>query len=166
MNTNNQTPPAESWLSFSLERNALGRLVYRNAHGETHEQVVPVRAFPLSAPQDGLSLVSAEGRELVWIPSLDALPAPVRALLEEELASREFTPHILGIESVSTFSTPSVWAVHTNRGRTTFTLKAEEDIRRLSGGTLLIADTHGMNYLIPDRFALDRQSRKWLERFL
>jgi hypothetical protein len=59
-----------------------------------------------------------------------------------------------------------VWQVETDRGETTFTLKGEEDIRRLASPALLIADSHGINFLIRDRYALDSHSRKILDRFL
>ena len=46
-------------------------------------------------------------------------------------------------------------------------LKAEEDIRRLGGRTrLLIAGGDGMQFRVKDTTALDRHSRKLLERFL
>ena len=44
--------------------------------------------------------------------------------------------------------------------------KGEEDIRRLALPALLIADSHGIHYLIHDRYALDHHSRKILDRFL
>jgi hypothetical protein len=68
---------------------------------------------------------------------------------------------------VSSVVTPCTWFVETDRGDTEFVLKAEEDIRRLPGGSaLLIASAHGMHYRIGDRAALDRASRKLLDRFL
>jgi hypothetical protein len=45
-------------------------------------------------------------------------------------------------------------------------LKGEEDIRRLSQSQLMIADTHGIQFLIRDIGTLDRNSRKLLDRFL
>ncbi|MDE2366977.1 MAG: DUF1854 domain-containing protein, partial [Betaproteobacteria bacterium] len=45
-------------------------------------------------------------------------------------------------------------------------LKGEEDIRRLISPALLIADSHGIQFLVRDRFALDHHSRKILDRFL
>ena len=45
-------------------------------------------------------------------------------------------------------------------------LKGEEDIRRLSHSQLMIADTHGIQFLIRDIGTLDRNSRKLLDRFL
>jgi hypothetical protein len=148
--------------SFTLERNPRGRLVCTLPDGTRREDVVPVRAFPLSAPNDGISIVGADGHELLWIARLDAVPEALRALIAEELAAREFVPVI----AVSTFATPSVWTVATDRGETKFTLKGEEDIRRLPNGALLITDSHGVGYRVRDRFALDRHSRKLIERFL
>ncbi len=111
-------------------------------------------------------MMSTDGHELAWISRLDRLAAPQRALVEEELAAREFMPEIGRIVSVSTFATPSEWTVQTDRGQTTLILRGEEDIRRLAGTTLLISDSHGIHYLIRDLMALDRHSRKLLDRFL
>ncbi|MEY4753544.1 MAG: hypothetical protein RJA44_1219, partial [Pseudomonadota bacterium] len=134
----NETP------AWTLSRNAMGKLVWTGADGVAQVGVVPVRAFPLGAPDDGLSLVSPDGHELVWIDRLDAMPEPARTLIGNELATREFVPVIERLIGVSTFSTPSTWTVETDRGATTFVLKAEEDIRRLSNGALLIASAHGI----------------------
>ena len=82
------------------------------------------------------------------------------------LGAHEFRPRILRLRSVSTFSTPSTWQVDTDRGPTTFVLKGEEDIRRLPDGALLISDSHGIGYRLADPRALDRRSRRLLERFL
>lgn len=151
---------------FTLTRNGFGRLVLTLGDGTAHEGVVPVRAFPIGAPDDGIGMMSTDGHELAWIPRLDRLPAPQRAMVEEELAAREFMPEIQRIVGVSTFATPSEWTVQTDRGQTTLVLRGEEDIRRLAGTTLLISDSHGIHHLIRDLMALDRASRKILDRFL
>lgn len=152
--------------SFGLRRNSFGRLVFSGADGVSHENVVPVRAFPITDPDNGLSIVSSDGHELAWIERLEQLEAGVRRLVEEELASREFMPEIARILGVSTFATPSDWTVQTSRGVTTFTLKGEEDIRRLPNSALLIADSHSIQFLVRDLKALDKHSRKILDRFL
>ena len=105
--------------AYRLHRDAFGRLILTDADGTAHEDVTPVRAFPICAPDE-----------------------------------------------VSSYATPSFWQVITDRGETALTLKGEENIRRLPGNALLIADSHGINYLIRDRLALDAQSRKFLDRFL
>lgn len=152
--------------AFRLERDAFGRLSLTDAAGRVHEGVLPVRAFPLAAPGEGIALMGADGHELVWIEQLDALPAAPRALIEEELASREFVPEILRLREVSGFATPSTWTVDTDRGPTRLVLKGEEDIRRLGGGALLIADSHGIHFRIRELAALDAHSRRLLDRFL
>lgn len=153
-------------IPFELERHPLGRLVWRDAQGRVETGVVPVRAFPLAAPDEGISLVSPDGHELAWIERLSELPPAPRALIEEELAGREFMPVIQRLLAVSSISTPSTWTVETDRGPTRFVLKAEEDIRRLAGGGLLITSAHGIQFRILDRLRLERASRRLLERFL
>lgn len=151
---------------IQLHRNAFGRLIYTRADGQVYTGVVPVHAFPISAPLEGVALVSAEGQELLWIDRLSDLSENTRNLLEEELASREFIPEIKNLRQVSTFATPSIWEIETDRGRTSFILKGEDDIRRLNHSTLLIADSNGIHFLIRDIQQLDRHSRKLLDRFL
>ena len=153
-------------VSFQLARDAYGRLVLITGNGERHEAVTPVRAFPIAAPDEGISLVSAEGHEIAWSDCLSDLPVAIRCLIEEELAAREFVPEIENILDVSSFACPSTWQVRTNRGQTELVLKGEEDIRRLSATRLLIADTHGIQFLVRDLSQLDRHSRKLLDRFL
>lgn len=151
---------------FRLHRNAFGRLELSVQGGVTHREVTPVRASPIAAPQAGISLMGTDGRELLWIAHLADLPSDIRVLVEEELASREFVPEIERLRSVSSFATPSTWHVDTDRGATSFVLKGEEDIRRLGASTLLIADNHGIQFLIRDLTSLDRHSRRLLDRFL
>ena len=153
-------------LNLQLHRNAFGRLVFTDTAGGIHEGVVPVHAFPISAPSEGVALVGTDGHELLWIEQLTDLPENARTLLQQELASREFIPEIQSIRQVSSFATPSVWEVETDRGHTSFTLKGEDDIRRLSPTTLLIADSNGIHFLIRDTQKLGKASRKLLDRFL
>ena len=151
---------------FTLDRDAFGRLVLTLADASVHVGVVAVRAFPIAAPHEGIALMSSDGHELVWLDDLEQLSAPVRELLEAHLASREFVPEIKAIRSVSSFATPSIWIVDTDRGETRLVLKGEEGLRRLARSRLLIADSHGVQYLVRDIGALDRHSRKLLDRFL
>lgn len=160
------TPKPTHGVDYQLTHDAHGRLVFIAANGERHEGVVPVRAFPISAPDDGIALVDPHGHELAWIERIDALPHELGQFVANELACREFMPVISQIVSVSSYATPSTWRVVTDHGDTELVLKGEEDIRRLAPPALLIADTHGIHYLIRDRGALDAQSRKILDRFL
>ncbi|MFM9155965.1 MAG: DUF1854 domain-containing protein [Polynucleobacter victoriensis] len=152
--------------TFTLSRNSFGYLCLQDQAGVTHEQVVPVRAFPISHPNESIAIVDRDGHELVWLDSLDQATELNQQLINEELASREFMPVLTGIEDVSTFATPSTWTVKTNRGHTQFILRGEEDIRRVNKTMYLVSDTHGVQYLIQDIQALDKHSRRLLDRFL
>lgn len=152
---------------FELRRTDFGKLVLTNEKGEQFEGVVPVRAFPIQSPDDGISLVNADGREVAWVDRLEDLPPQAQGLIRAELASREFMPVVQRIVSVSSYSTPCTWAVETDRGDTEFVLRGDEDIRRLGrSNALLISDAHGIHYLVRDQKALDTHSKRVLDRFL
>jgi len=151
---------------FELIRNPFGKLVLTTSEGMVHEGVSPVRAFPVQAPEDGISLLNTDGKEVAWIDRISDLPAPIGALVSEELSGREFMPEIARINSVTSYATPCTWSVKTDRGDTEFVLRGEEDIRRLTVDTLLITDIHGIHYLIRDLRDLDKHSKKIIDRFL
>ena len=148
-----------------LERDAMGRLVFIDAKGHHHVGVHPVRAFPITAPGAGIAIMDQSGKELCWYPDAAAIPEDSLALIEEDLAQREFMPVIERITKVSTFATPSIWDIDTDRGPTRIRLKGEDDIRRIAGNTLLIADSNGLQFLIKDSTQLDKLSKKLLDRF-
>jgi hypothetical protein len=151
--------------SHQLLRDLLGRLVFIDAIGESHVDVYPVRAFPITAPGSGVGIMDLSGKEIFWYPDVATIPKDEMTLIEAELATREFIPVIERITKVSTFATPSIWDIETNRGSTRIRLKGEEDIRRITGNTLLIADSNGLQFLIKDSTQLDKVSKKLLDRF-
>lgn len=153
-------------INFQLHRDAFGRLNLTDANGTVHENVSPVRAFPIQAPEEGLSLMNTDGKEVAWLDSLDQLPPDAAALVREELGGREFMPEISRIVSVTSFATPCTWSVVTDRGDTEFVLRGEEDIRRIGPDALLVSDSHGINFLIRNQYELDKHSKKILDRFL
>lgn len=150
---------------FQLRRDPFGKLILTGADGEEHV-VVPVRAFPIQSPDQGISLVRDGGKEVAWIDDMATLSADLRMLVQDELDGREFMPEISSIVSVSSFATPCTWIVKTDRGDTEFTLRGEEDIRRIGETALIIADNHGIQFLIRDMFTIDKNSRRILDRFL
>ncbi len=152
--------------TFQLSRDSFGALVLTTEDGQVHLGVAPVRAFPIQSPGQGISLVLHDGKEVAWIDDLAGLPAAIGALLQDELDGREFMPEIAHIASVSSYATPCTWFVKTDRGDTEFVLKDEGDIRRIGDASLLVADNHGIHYLVRNMFTIDKHSRKILDRFL
>ena len=151
---------------FQLRHDPWGRLVMIDAEGTEHVGITPVRSFPVSAPDEGLAIVSAQGAELLWVPRLADLPPDERAAIETELAEREFTPVLRRIVRITSTIEPAEWEVETDRGITKFVIKSDDDIRRLDGDRAMILDASGIRYLIPDTRKLDSYSRRVLERYL
>ena len=151
---------------FQLQRDSFGKLVLTAFDGQVHHGVVPVRAFPIQSPDKGISMVLHDGKEVAWIDAIADLPPAVAALVREELEGREVMPEIQRIASVTSYATPCTWEVQTDRGATRFVLKGEEDIRRIGRNSLLVADNHGIHFLVRDLAGLDKHSRKILDRFL
>ncbi len=151
---------------FLIRRNAAGQLQLIDAQGQQHDGVYPARAFPVSAPDAGISILSQDGHELVWIEDLSILVASSRQYLLEALAIRELMPKIVRIHRVSSFATPSLWEVETHIGHATLTLTSEDKIWRVQRNKLIISDKHGLNFVIEQLDQLDRHSKKLLDRFL
>jgi hypothetical protein len=152
---------------FSLDRNVWGQLVLVLPDGRRVEGVEVVRAFPISEPGEYVSICDAESHELICIEDPSSLPPAVLELLEEELQRREFVPVVLRIDSVSADTDPSQWRIVTNRGPTSFFMEdSDHDVRRLGPNRILLVDTHGIRYLIPDTQRLDSGSRRILDRYL
>lgn len=157
---------AQPRMPFALAQDPWGRLVLRDEDGAEHVGVIPVRAFPIGHPSGWLVLCDAEGRELRCIEDPEALPEAPRALLEEELARREFVPVIRQVRNVSSYLEPAEWEVETDRGPTRFVLRTEDDVRRLGPYRALILDAQGVRYLVPDTRELDAYGRRAVERYL
>jgi hypothetical protein len=151
---------------FDLQRDAFGRWVLQMPDGTRHVPVTALRAYPVSAPDAGVALMDADGHEIVWIEALAQLDPALRSQMLQALNEREFLPEIIQLTDVSSFATPCTWSVVTDRGVTQFLLKGEEDIRRLTGTVLLVNDVNGVQFMIRDLTAMDKHSRKLLDRFL
>ena len=153
-------------INFSLSRDSFGKLNLIDANGVLHEGVSPVRAFPIQAPEEGLSLVNSDGKEVAWLERISDLSPEMADVVREELGGREFMPEIKRIVDVGSYACPSTWTVETDRGETEFVLRGEEDIRRIGSVSLLISDSHGIHFLVRDQYTLDKHSKKILDRFL
>ena len=152
--------------TFSLHKDERGQLTVLDAAGNRHENVEPIRAFPISDPEHWISLCDPNGREIAQIRDLAELSLEQRTLLLSELTRREFVPVIRRIESISSLAEPCEWFVETDRGPTSFVLNSDEHVRKLGQDRALILDSNGLRYLVPDAKQLDAHSRRLLSRYL
>jgi len=154
------------FMNLPLHHDVWARLVYTDPAGAEHVGVEPVRAFPVSEPNRGIALLTPHGQEVAWVADLESLSPEQRRFLEEELSRRHFLPVMTAIHAIEGIADPTTWKVDTDRGRTKFQVKNDEDIRRVAGSRVIIVDTHGIRYLIPDYRKLDGVSRRLLERYI
>jgi hypothetical protein len=153
-------------IEWRLLESTQGKLALYKGDVLVADQVMPVLAFPFSAPTESISIVDEYSKEMAWIENLDDLDTESQNAVNGYLALREFRPTVLRITSVSTYSTPSVWTLETDRGACKFELPSDESIRRLGGNRLVLTHANGMQFIIEDLFALDARSRQILARFM
>ena len=94
-----------------------------NGETEHYERVVPVRAFPITDPEEFISIKepdskeTGKGREIGMIRRLADLDGETVALIREELSRRYFTPEIKRITSVKEKFGYSYWDAETSAGK-------------------------------------------------
>lgn len=153
-------------MNFNLEKDVFGNIKLVLDDGQSYDQVRIIRAFPISDPENGFSIVNQDGHELVWFESFDQLSEENQRIAHASLEQIEFIPVISKINDLNTYALPSIWDIETDRGMTKLKLKTEQDIRRVSAEALLITDANGIQYLIKNRKTLDKFSKKVLDRFM
>jgi hypothetical protein len=151
---------------WKLRESTQGKLALFNGEALVADPVMPVLAFPFSAPEESISIVDEYSREMLWLDNLQELDEQSRSAIRDYLAVREFRPVVKRITSVSTYSTPSIWTVETDKGSCKFELPTDESIRRLGGSRLVLTHANGMQFIIEDMLALDARSRQILARFM
>lgn len=159
-------PPATLAEIAQLDRNAQGDLVLQLRDGTRHVAVRPVRGFPITQPDYGVSLVDRDAREIVWIENLSDCDPAISALVRDELAMRDFLPVIQRIHTISHSREPSEWDVETDHGRVQFVLNVMEDVRRLDTQRAMVTDANNVQYLVTNMGRLDTKTRRFLERYL
>ena len=150
--------------ALTFGRDSWGRLVLATADGQTYVGVEPVRCFPLSDPLTMIALLDAEGHEILTLPATDSLNPSAKVFLEQELASRDFVPAIRRVVSTSNPNPPCRWSVETDRGETSFQLESEDDVRKIGPHRIMIADSNGLRYTIPDLRTLDAATQRIVQR--
>lgn len=151
--------------AFDLSTDTSGRLVFVDPAGTRHQNVRPLRMFPLTEPNHWISLQDASGREVGCIEDPSKLSEAQLTALRMALAKRDFVPVIRTIHRVARAADGHEWHVTTDRGPTKFRTENDEAIQSLGGARFVIIDDHNTRYLIPNVEDLDRDSRRKLERY-
>jgi Domain of unknown function (DUF1854) len=151
---------------FALECDEWNRLSLVDGDGASYADVRAVPLFPITDPEHWIAICDRSGRELTCIINPLTLTEKTHAVLDHELARREFLPIIHRIVGVSGNSEPCAWEVETDRGPTCFVLQREEDVRRLGTNRVSVTAASGVRFLINDVTGLDRKSRRVVDWYV
>lgn len=125
------------------------------------------RAFPMTSPESHIGLLDGRDHSIGMLKTLDGIDAESRKLLEEALEKRYFIPTITRIDRAKEEYGVVYFDVITDHGPRHFVAKGVRDGMDIRDeGQILIADTDGNRYRIPDLQALDVRSRRRIEAFL
>ena len=148
---------------LKISRNQFAELEAELPDGSVHAPVEPVRTFPLTQPDQYISLLDAEKNELGLIEDIKQLKKVDRAILAEELEKCYFMPKITRIHALAGQFGVTQWEAETEVGSVSFDLRSRNDITLLDGGRVLIKDIDGNRYEIVNYHQLDPRSIALLE---
>ncbi len=165
--------PENSW--FSLSTGGLISLKVINADGEeeTFERVVIRRSFPVTAPDEFLSVrepdsrIKGRGSEIGMIRNINIFDKDTVKLINDELEVRYFTPEIKKITSAKEKFGYTYWEADTTAGSASIVLNNPfSNIRVLEDKRIFISDMDGNCFVIPDPSKLDKLSYKYIEIYI
>ena len=160
---------------FFLSSGGLVSLELKNESGETEtfERVVIIRSFPVSNPNEYISIREpntkrrGNGAEIGMIKNIFDFDKHTVELLNTELDRRYFTPEITKIYSLKEKFGYSYCEAMTSAGKTTFVLNNPySNFRKLENGSVLITDMDGNCFIISSPDSLDKASYKKIEIYL
>jgi hypothetical protein len=125
------------------------------------------RAFPLSHPDAYVSVQDGAGKEIGLVRSLAELDEETRALFQEELDRRYFTPRVEQIYALRQEAGMWHFRTETHRGPSEFYVRNWRDsAHEIGPNRWLIHSVDGGRYEIPDTTALDSRSQHLLEQLI
>ncbi len=109
------------------------------------------RAFPFSDPDRYIGLRDGDDKDIGILTDLHGLDPASRAIVDEELERRYFTPRIERVLTVSEEFGVVTWEVETDRGPRRFLVRNLRDSTfPLGSNRLMMTDTDGNRYEFPD----------------
>jgi len=148
-------------------------LIGEDGEREYFERIVPIRAFPISDPDDYISIREPDskdhgrGLEIGMITHLPDLDRETVALITEELDKRYFTPELQKIYSTTEKFGYLNFDAETSAGRVSFVMvNPYSNFRTLEDGRVFIYDIDGNCFRISDPKKLDRHSYRMIEIYL
>ena len=134
---------------------------------DSGREVTLRRAFPLTRPDEYVSVRDDNGREIGLLRDLAGLEPASRRLAAEELARRYLVTRLLRIVSARERFGVVDWEAETDRGRRRFTTRdLRDNVLRPAPGHYVFTDVDGNRYSVLNLGKLDSSSRACLLRQL
>lgn len=122
------------------------------------------RCFPLTSPDEFLSVQDSSGAEVGILRSLTGLSSQSRAILDSYMDRRYFTPQILKIHGLEQDASMWLWQVSTQRGAATFYIRGVRDsVHEVAPKRWQIHSIDGQRFEIRDFEELDAKSQDLFE---
>lgn len=135
--------------------------------GEKIEALEPRRLFPLSGPDEYISLLSEDGSEKMIIRSISSLDGDSAEAVRGCLGEYYRIPQITSFDGCTDKFGVLKFTVNTNFGEASFSVKnRHSDIKLLCGKRILIKDSSDNRYEVPDMNTLDKRSQKLISSYL
>ena len=135
--------------------------------GEILDELEPRRLFPLSGPDEFISLIDKEGKEQMIVRRIDALDEDSAEAVKASLSDYYRIPKIEAITDCLDKNGALKFTVTTNYGACTFGVKNRHaDIKLLYGRRVMMKDGNDNRYEIPDLNELDQKSRRIMAGYL
>jgi hypothetical protein len=157
----------------SLELKNSGEDAVDHGEIEVFERVIILRSFPISNPDEFLSVREPDsrekgrGKEIGMIRRIGDFDPETVKIINDELALRYFTPEITKILNVKEKFGYSYWETETTAGKVTFVLDNPfSNIRILEDGRVFISDMDGNAFTVPDPSKLDKASFRRIEIYI
>jgi hypothetical protein len=159
--TKHATPPDTATLKLFRAPSGVPCL---ETEDRTWTDVRLVRCFPLSLPDEYVSVRDNEGEEIMLLRQLDDLPPESRKLADADLQDHYYMPVITRIREIADEHGIFRWDVETDQGEVTMRVRGRsENIERRANGHFIVTDVEGRRYEIPSAHELDPTSRQELE---
>lgn len=165
--------PENAWFSSSVGGLISLKIINADGEEEFFERVILRRSFPVTAPDEFLSVREPDSRkkgrgaEIGMIRNINIFDKDTVALLNSELELRYFTPEIIKITSAKEKFGYNYWEAETTAGSVSMVLNNPySNIRVLEDKRIFISDMDGNCFIISDPTKLDRQSFKYIEIYL
>ncbi|NLJ83728.1 MAG: DUF1854 domain-containing protein [Halanaerobiaceae bacterium] len=147
-----------------IEKDVHGNLLLEIRGGKRYANIEPRRTFPYSYKDKFILLKDKDGKEIAILEDLAELEDESRRYLQEELEKLYYIPQIQKVISIDYRMRTPVWTVETDRGQVSFELARRSDAKFIRPGHLVVRDSAGARYEVPDYNRLDRKSQELIER--